>query len=82
MFNKNPLVKTDGKIKEEGKIVRKYEEIFNVTVKYFEGNVDFVQEIKMKAVVKTNISGSVEFMGCNNEQCLPLKIVPFNVVIN
>ena len=58
-FNKNPLVSIDGKTKEFGKVVSKYEEVFDVTVKYFEGKAHFVQVIKLKANAKTNISGSV-----------------------
>lgn len=71
----------EGKTKEVGKIVSKYEEMFEVTVKYFEGKVDFVQIVKLKVDVKTNMSGSVEFMACNNEQCLPPKTVLFNVAL-
>ncbi|MEI9809769.1 MAG: hypothetical protein WDO16_18940 [Bacteroidota bacterium] len=80
-FNKNPLVSIEGKTKEIGKIVSKYEEVFEVTVKYFEGNADFVQVIKLKANANTNVSGSIEYMACNKEQCLPPKIVWFNIAL-
>lgn len=80
-FNKNPLVSIEGKTKEVGKIVSKYEDVFEVTVKYFEGQADFVQVVKLKANAKTNISGRIEYMACNNEQCLPPKKVSFNVAI-
>lgn len=78
-FNKNPLVTLDGKVKEVGRIVSKYEEVFEVTVKYFEGKADFVQVVKLKSTVKTNLTGSVEFMACNEEQCLPPQTVQFNI---
>lgn len=81
VFNKNPLVSIDGKTKEVGKVVSKYEDVFGVTVKYFEGKVDFVQTVKLKSNAKTNISGSIEFMACNNEQCLPPKKVQFSVLL-
>src|SRR6187401_2259336 len=68
-FNKNPLLSIEGKTKEIGKIISKYEEVFEITVKYFEGSVDFVQLVKLKNKIKTNISGTIEFMACNNEQC-------------
>ena len=78
-FNKNPLLSIEGKTKEIGKIISKYEEVFEITVKYFEGSVDFVQLVKLKNKIKTNISGTVEFMACNNEQCTSPKTVPFIV---
>jgi hypothetical protein len=80
-FNKNPLASIEGKTKEVGKVISKYEEVFGVTVKYFEGKAEFVQMIKLKSNVKTNISGSIEFMACNNEQCLPPKTVQFSVAL-
>ena len=78
-FNKNPLLSIEGKTKEIGKIISKYEEVFEITVKYFEGSVDFVQLVKLKNKIKTNISGTIEFMACNNEQCASPKTVPFIV---
>jgi hypothetical protein len=78
-FNKNPLLKLDDKTIEVGKVISKYEEVFGVTVKYFEGNVDFVQKVKLKTNVKTNISGTIEFMACTNEQCLSPKTIPFTI---
>jgi len=78
-FNKNPLLSIEGKTKEIGKIISKYEEVFEITVKYFEGSVDFVQLVKLKNKIKTNISGTIEFMACNNEQCTSPKTVPFIV---
>lgn len=81
VFNKNPLVTVDGKTKEVGKIISKYEDVFEVTVKYFEGKADFVQIVKLKANAKTNISGSIEYMACNDEQCTPPQKVNFNIAL-
>ena len=79
IFNKNPLVVPEGSTREEGKLVQKHEEVFDVNVKYFNGRVDFVQTVKLKSNVKTNITGSVEFMVCNDEQCLPPATLPFSI---
>ncbi len=78
-FNKNPLINIEGKTKESGKIVSKYEDVFDVTVKYFEGNADFVQTVKLKAKAKTSISGSIEYMACNEQQCTPPQAVQFSI---
>jgi len=77
--NKNPLVLLQGGIKESGKMKKKYEEVFGMEVKYFEGNVTFTQLVKLKANVKTNLSGNLEFMVCNEEECLPPKTILFNI---
>ncbi|MEO8172414.1 MAG: protein-disulfide reductase DsbD domain-containing protein [Sediminibacterium sp.] len=78
-FSKNPLISFEGAVKEEGRLVQKREEVFGIDVKYFEGRVDFVQKIKLKAKVKTNISGTVKYMVCNDRECLPPKTVSFQL---
>ncbi len=78
-FNKNPLVAVDGNAKEVGDLHQKHEEVFDVDVRYFDGVVDFVQVMKLKSKVKTNISGTIEYMVCNDVQCLPPKTISFSV---
>jgi thiol:disulfide interchange protein DsbD len=77
----NPLVVMDGKVKEVGKLVQKKEEVWGGDVRYYEKSVDFVQVVKLKGNVKTNMAGTVEFMVCNESQCLPPATVDFKVNI-
>lgn len=81
-FAKNPLYSLEGEVKEIGKLQSHHEEVFDVDVKYFEDRVDFVQLIKLKGNTKTNVSGSVEFMVCNDRQCLPPTIQKFTIPLN
>jgi thiol:disulfide interchange protein DsbD len=78
-FNKNPLLSLDGTVKESGKLEEHFEELFGVQVKQFSDKVEFIQTVKLKAKVKTNVTGSVEFMTCNDHQCMPPKTVSFNI---
>lgn len=80
-FTKNPLVEFSGKPKENGKLIKKVEEVWGGEVKYYEKSVEFVQVIKLKGNVKTNVVGKVEFIVCNDQQCLPPSSVDFNVNI-
>jgi thiol:disulfide interchange protein DsbD len=80
-FNKNALVTLEGKVKETGKIVSKYEAQFKNTQKYFSGVVTFTQKVKLKGKIKTNISGEVEFMICDDKQCLPPTTQKFNITL-
>ena len=80
-FTKNPLILLDGKVKENGKQIKKYESIWGGSVSYFERTVDFVQVVKLKANVKTNLAGKVEFMVCDDKQCLPPSDVDIKVSI-
>jgi len=78
-FIKNPLLVIDGKPKEIGKVIRKKEEVWGGVVNYYEKNVNFVQVVKLRGNIKTNISGKIEFMVCDDSQCLPPSEVEFNV---
>jgi len=78
-FNRNPLVTITGKPEENGKPQTIYDDIFGVNVKYYSEAVTFVQSIKLKSAVKTNVSGTVKYMVCNDKMCLPPKTVPFNI---
>ena len=79
-FTKNPLMVPDGKVKEVGKIVKKYESAWSHDVRYYEKTVDFVQVVKLKSNVKTDLAGKVEFMVCNDHECLPPADV--NIKVN
>lgn len=80
-FSINPLAATDGKVKEVGKLVKKYEPAWPGTVNYYEKTVDFVQVVKLKGNIKTNLAGTVEFIVCNESQCLPPSTVDIKVNI-
>jgi thiol:disulfide interchange protein DsbD len=78
-FTKSPLITIDGAVKEDGKLVKKFETAWSHDVKYYEKTVDFVQVVKLKGGAKTNLAGKVEFMVCNERQCLPPSEVEIKV---
>jgi len=78
-FTKNPLLGIDGQPKEVGKLQQKHEPLFGVDVKQFADKVDFVQVVKLKTPVKTDVTGNIEFMVCNDKECLPPKKIDFTV---
>jgi thiol:disulfide interchange protein DsbD len=80
-FLKNPLITLVGVTKEVGKLEQRHEELFGVDVKQFSNSVNFIQTIKVKAAVKTAVTGSVEFMVCNDHECLPPTTNKFSLPI-
>ncbi|MEO9022876.1 MAG: protein-disulfide reductase DsbD domain-containing protein [Ginsengibacter sp.] len=81
-FTKNPLLTLEGSAKEVGKMEKHVEPLFgNIDVKQFSNNVSFVQVVKLKAPVKTSVNVAVEFMVCNDKQCLPPKTQKFSVAL-
>ena len=81
-FNKNPLVVLDGKAIENGKMEVFSDKRLGISANQYSGKVEFVQKVKLKAGVKTNISGSVEYQTCDDKKCLPPKKLVFNVALS
>ena len=78
-FTKNPLITFDGGVKEVGNLKENYDKLFDTKVKYYGDKVDFVQTVKVKGNVKTNVNVTVEYMTCDDSQCLPPTKKTFNV---
>ena len=70
--------KAVGPVKEVGKMVTEYSKEFKVDQKYYDKSVEFVQLVKLKPGSKS-ITGTIEYMVCNDVRCLPPKEVPFTV---
>lgn len=81
VINPNPLFKLDDKVKEIGKMEVMKDATLGISAHQYANTVDFVQKIKLKANVKTNFSGSVEYQTCDDKKCLPPKTVNFSVAI-
>ncbi|HEY9364528.1 MAG TPA: protein-disulfide reductase DsbD domain-containing protein [Chitinophagaceae bacterium] len=81
-FAKNPLLTLNGATKESGKKEQKFEELFGVDVIQFSDKVVFVQNIQVKGKAKTSLNGSVEFMTCNDRECLPPTKQKFSIALN
>lgn len=78
-FNANPLAMINGKLVTKGKVTKMKDPNGTEMVKFYENTVDFVQVYKLKSNVKTNVSGSLEFMTCDDKQCLPPTTKQFSV---
>lgn len=79
LFKKNPLISLLGPIKENGKLKSEYNKDFESEVKYYSDKVEFIQTIVLKGKAKTNITGSVEYMVCDDERCLPPSTKSFEI---
>lgn len=78
-FDKNPLVKFEGVVKEDGKLIQEYDPNFKSVLKFYGSKVVFKQIVKVKSSAATVINGNINYMVCNDKKCLPPKKVPFNV---
>lgn len=80
-FSKNPLVDLDGKVKELGKLEKYKDSKLDISANQYSGKVTFIQKVKVKGKVKTNVSGKLEFQTCDDKKCLPPKTVNFSIAL-
>lgn len=78
-FNKNPLITLIGKMKEYGNMEMHRNPTLNTEDYRYGEKVDFVQVLRVKNNVKTNLSETIIYMVCTDEQCLPPLTIKFNL---
>ena len=63
--------KLSGALQTKSKLYEEYDPNFEMLLKWFEREAVFVQKIIFTGKGKVKISGSVRYMACNNETCIP-----------
>jgi len=78
-FAKHPLIEMKGAVREVGKVIDQVDPATKSRSRYYAGTVSFIQLVQLKKTLKTNLSGDIEFMVCDDKQCLPPGKVKFSV---
>ena len=66
-----------GTLTADQKPIKKFEEVFDAEVMYFEKNVLFSQKLKLTGG-KYSVEGYLEYGACNDQNCLPPTSVDFS----
>ena len=70
-----------GNVDEISEAEEKYDPSFDMILKLFSNKAVFVQKVKLISDEPVTISGSVEFMSCDDQRCLPPKDEEFIFVL-
>ena len=65
-----------GKLKPRGNVIKQYDKMFGMELRFFEKKAEFVQRIRFTKP-KYTIDCYLEFGACNDEMCLPPTEVAF-----
>ncbi len=65
-----------GEIKSNSKEIRKYDDMFEMEIGYYENEALFTQTIKTDK--QLTIKGLIEYMSCNDENCTPPQETEFS----
>lgn len=75
----NPLLTLPGKFEEKGNLIKAINKEFETEEHQYLQKVDFVRLVHVKGNAVTNVNGSIEFMACTDERCLPPQTVSFRL---
>ncbi len=70
-----------GKVSESN-LIKKFEPVFGVELQFFEKEAIFKQKIRIKSDKSFELKGNLEYMTCNDVQCLPPTVVDFNFKVD
>jgi hypothetical protein len=81
VFNKNPLIELDGKLKEAGNLEKFKDKELDISANQYSNKVVFSQRVKVKGKAKTNVTGKLTYQTCNDEKCLPAKTINLSIAL-
>ena len=70
-----------GELQDPSKLEKQYDANFNMELNWYSENAVFIQKIKFTDASKVKIKGQVEFMACNDKNCLPPTKKQFTLVL-
>lgn len=72
---------TQGAISETPAPVKVYDSLFMMDILWFEKKATFRQKIKLKSPEELTVKGILEFMVCDDKQCLPPEELEFTIKV-
>ena len=80
-FTKSSNYELVGKAKES-KLIKNFEPVWNFELQFFEHAAVFTQKIKIRHDKSFEVKGKLEYMVCNESQCLPPTTIDFNFKVD
>lgn len=73
VFDKVENARTDGELQAQSNLITKHDESFGMMLNWYISEAVFVQKIHFDNFSKVLVKGHVQFMVCNDQNCLPPK---------
>ena len=80
-FSASTGVKLVGGVEPSYKPVNVYDNTFGMNLNWWDKTVTFTQKFKLTGNGTAKIVGSILYMGCNNQTCLPPSTQSINIVV-
>lgn len=82
VFEDSTLFDFVGELQKDPQPVEKFDNIFQLNLRFFSERVTLTQKIRLKSDDPVEIKGYVLFMGCDDEMCLPPNEAGFTFQFN
>jgi thiol:disulfide interchange protein DsbD len=82
VFEDSTLFNFVGELQKDPQPVEKYDNIFQLNLRFFSDRATLTQKIRLKSDDPVEIKGYVLFMGCDDEMCLPPNEAEFTFQFN
>ena len=82
VFEDSTLFEFAGELEKDPQPVEKFDNIFQLNLRFFSERATLTQKIRLKSDDPTEIKGYVLFMGCDDEMCLPPNEIEFTFQFN
>lgn len=70
-FSSSTGIKLVGKVTPARKASAHNDDVFGMTLYWWDSNVNFTQKFKVTDKSKAKINGKISYMSCNDETCMP-----------
>lgn len=80
-FGESPDYRISGKVTETPAPVKVYDSLFMMDIQWFEKKATFRQKISLTGNKAIHVKGTLEFMVCDDTQCLPPEEVEFSIPV-
>ena len=77
IFDQIKGVEPVGKLKPAGKVVKQFDNLFEMEVSYMEGQATFIQKMRITGA-DYSVKGILTYGACNDENCIPPSEVGFS----
>lgn len=77
IFDQIKGVEPVGKLKPTGKVIKQFDNLFEMEVSYMEGQATFIQKMRITGA-DYSVKGILTYGACNDENCIPPSEVGFS----
>lgn len=74
-------IKLMGEVEPSVKPIKVHDQVFDLTLNWWDKTTTFTQKFTINTKENVKIVGTIQYMGCNDQTCLPPSTQKINIVV-